>query len=178
MADYYSPAVFTDTVGLTNLLQRVLEIQGGTLYKDGYEETILDGIVNERTPISRYHVTFSEGWNCSTDLEDYLEDINEDGELEEELSPEEFTEIKRLLELPREELLLEILKVDPDTETIEVQCGFSCSKMRIDGYGGYGLVVNRKGYLSNTTTDFAIDDDGTIKPGAIFTKWLGDYAIA
>jgi len=180
MADYYSPAVFTEIVGLTDLLRRTLEAQGATCYEDGEKETVLDAIINERPPITHYHVTFIDSWNSGYGAVEYLEDIDEEekGELEKELGPEGFDELKRLLSLDSQDLLLEILKVDPDTETIEVQCGFNCSKMRTDGYGGYSLIANRKGYLHIGTTDFAIDDDGTIKPKATFTPWEDAHAIA
>jgi hypothetical protein len=54
---------------------------------------------------------------------------------------------------------------------IEQQSSWSCSKMRLDGFGGSGLIVTRKGYLYLTTTRFEIEEDGTVKFGGEFITW-------
>lgn len=170
MANYYSPTVFRQPVRLTDLIYRVLEVQGGNCFPTAEVETILDGIVKERPPMTEYTVAFEEGWSGGRGVEEYLEYIDAD-EVEKELGPEQFEEFKRLLDLESHQLLREILKADPDIEMIEVQCGFNCSKMRLDGYGGYALIVNRKGYLYINTGGYEIDEDGIIQSTAAFQFW-------
>jgi hypothetical protein len=43
--------------------------------------------------------------------------------------------------------------------------------MRLDGFGGSGLIVNRKGYLYLTTSHYEIGDDGVIEPSGKFVFW-------
>lgn len=170
MADYYSPTVFTSDVGLTRPLYKALELQGANFHPTGNDETVLDGIVHGRPPVTGYHITFQEGWNDGMEAADYLEDVDID-ELMKELGPEDFDKFKELLDCDQTDLLYHILEANPEMQEIEVQCGFACSKMRLDGYGGYGIIANRKGYLFNCTTGWEIEKDGTITPTAKFIEW-------
>lgn len=165
MANYYTRTVITEPVLLTSDLSDLLTARGAELYPEGQHETVLDGIVHERPPLTSYSVVFEDGWNNQyEDFEEWEYDHGEDGDTHSD-------EFKRLFELGEHEILREIIKVNPDKAEIVMQSSWSCSKMRLDGFGGSGLIVNRKGYLYLTTSHYVVEADGTIKPGAEFVTW-------
>ena len=173
MANYYTRTTLDKVVGLTTDLHDVFERRGGTLYSEGEEETVLDGIVAERPPMTSYSLVFEEGvTGLYTDtLEEELAEMDiEPGDVSDEF--------KRLIMLDEAELLLEILKLNPEIDELDLQSAFSCSKMRIDGFGGSGLIVNRKGYLYITTSDYEIDEDGIIQARAAFRFWDDHQTVA
>lgn len=168
MADYYSPTVITSPVRLTDALAFVLEAQGGSCSPTGEEETVLDGLANERAPLRKYYVTFEEGWQDGQGAEELLDwrDLTE-----EDAKKEHGDGIIELLDSESHILMREILKLNPELQQIEAQCGYNCSRMRLDGYGGWGLIANRKGYLYINTSNFEVEEDGTIKFAGEFKEW-------
>ena len=173
MANYYTQTTLDKVVGLTTDLHDVLERRGGTLYLEGEEETVLDGIVAERPPMSSYSLVFEQGF--AGVLDDTLEGCLAEYEIEPGDVSDEF---KRLIMLDDAELLLEILKLNPEIDELDLQSAFTCSKMRIDAFGGSGLIVNRKGYLCITTSDYEIDEDGIIQARAAFRFWDDHQTVA
>lgn len=164
MADYYSRSVITEQAKLTKTMARVLEARGATLYEEG-KENILDGLASGRVPLTTYAIVFGEGWsNCYETADEWAEDY---GDEDEDITDE----FRELFEMSEENLMHEILKINPDLDSLESQCGWSCSKMRLDGFGGSSVIVTRKGYLYITTTNFEVEEDGTIKPGNVFHAW-------
>lgn len=176
MADYFSPTVFTAAIGLTNILRHALEIQGASFEEAEEPETALDGLANGRLPLSFHYVSFSEGWNDGQDADEMLEYIDDIDAVEKELGPEGFNTLKEMLNGDQTDMVYHILEANPDMEMVDVQCGFSCSRMRLDGYGGYGLIANRKGYLFNCSTGYMVEADGTIKPTGEFIEWITPLA--
>jgi len=169
MANYYTRTVITQPFLLTGDLVSVLKARGASLYPEGEGETVLDGIVNERPPLTSYSIVFDDGWTepCE-DVDEFLVDYcGWDDEDCEKASPE----FRALVVKSEHEILREIIKVNPQKEEIVEQSSWGCSKMRLDGFGGTGLIVNRKGFLYITTHDFTVDADGTIKPGSEFVSW-------
>lgn len=167
MADYYTQSVFDKPVLMTEDLASVMQNRGAEVHRYN-EETVLDGIVHGRPPLSLYGVTFDEGWNDLIDAFETLEAWADDtGENLDDYSDE----WKRLAVLDEPSTLYEILKLNPEMEEISLQSSFTCSKMRLDGFGGSGLVVNRKGYLYITTTNWEEEPDGTIVLGSKFVPW-------
>lgn len=174
MADYYSRTVIKTLVALTPLLYRTLELQGAGFDVTGdSHETILDGIVNERPPMSVYYVYFTESWSDNQGAEEYLSWADTD-----DLSPEDLVEFTRLLDLESQDLLHEVLKLNPELDEIEVQCSYSCSKMRTDGFGGHCLIVNKRGWLFNSTNDWQVNANGTIEARGSFMFWEPEHATA
>jgi len=173
MADYYSRATIQPFVALTPLLERVLELQGATLEVIDNSETILDGIVKERPPMTVSYIYFEESWSDGQGSEEYLEWAETD-----DLNPEDLAEFTRLLDLESQGLLHEILKLNPKVDQLEVQCSYSCSKMRPDGWGGHGLIANRKGYIFINTGGYETDEDGIIQATAAFKFWEPEHATA
>lgn len=169
MADYYTNTVITSSFRMTEDLVRILEMRGATVHPDGEPETILDGIVKDRVPLRAYHVTFEQGFDST--LGGYYESIEEwaDEEGEDLDSISDYVKEHALDDEP--DILHEILKLNPDEPYIEMQSGWGCSKMRIDGFGGSSLHVSRKGYMYVTTTEVTVEDDGTIKFGGEFQLW-------
>jgi hypothetical protein len=173
MADYYTQTVVTAPVLLTTDLADVLSKRGATTYPADDGETVLDGIVNGRPPLRKYSVVFEQGW--SDDLGDF--DTFEEWADWEGEDPDEFSEeFKRLSRLHEHELIHEVLKVNPELEMIELQSGWTCSKMRLDGFGGSSLHVNRKGYLYVNTHHVEVDEDGFIQPTSKMTLWETELA--
>lgn len=167
MANYYTRTVITEPFLLTDDLRDVLTARGGELYPEGEKETVLDGIVHERPPLSSYSIVFEDGWNNQwDDVNEYIDDMLDDEEAN-GLSDE----FKRMFEMEEHEILREILKVNPARGHIEEQNSWGCSKMRLDGFGGSGLIVNRKGFLYITSSNYEIDEDGIIQAGGSFTFW-------
>lgn len=175
MADYYTQTVITDTFLLTEEMRDALDARGAEVYAEGPGETILDGLVNERPPLREHSIAFQEGWSDLVEsygsVDEWIEDEGHD--------PEDWNdEAKRLLWLDKEDFLLEILKVNPDKDQIEMQSAWSCNKMRLDGFGGSGLIVTRKGYLYLTSTHYQVDEDGTIKHAGGFQAWADEQDAA
>jgi hypothetical protein len=173
MANYYTRTTLDKVVGLTSDLHDVFEKRGGTLYEEGEQETVLDGIVAERMPMSSYSVVFEEGLNGIMD--DTVEGCLAEMEIEPDNVSDEF---KRLVMLDEAELLLEILKLNPDIEELDLQSAHTCSKMRLGAFGGSGLIVNRTGYLYVSTATYEIDEDGIIQSTAAFRFWDDHLTIA
>lgn len=170
MADYYTQTVLTEPVYLTEELYGVLTLLQADITPAGDTETVLDGIVRERPPLTKYYVTFPEGWRtaCGEDVDEFLVEHLDLGEEEIEALSDKFRE---MIVMDEPELLREIIKLNPEMEHIEMQSSWSCSKMRLDGFGGSGLIVNRKGYLYLTTTHYEIDEDGVIEHAGGFKFW-------
>jgi hypothetical protein len=169
MADYYSRTVICETLLLTDDQQRALELVGASMDPMGGDETILDGIVNERPPLKEYYVYFPNGWtNACEDVDEFL--IEYAG-LDDEEAAEVSAEARRLVVLQEPDLLREVLKVNPDLDVIQMQESWSCSKMRPDGFGGRSLWLNRKGYLYVCTSQVEIDEDGIIENPSSFHLW-------
>jgi len=163
MADYYTQEVVTnEQVYLTPEMERVLELRGAEVYREG-DETVLDHLANgcEKHLCG---IVFEEGWR-EMEPEELIEMFLDDEE-EEELSEE----TKRLLALDKPDLFHEVLKINPEEEYIELQSGWSCSRMRLDGFGGSSLHVTRKGYLYVTTTNVSIEDGVPVFDGE-FVPW-------
>lgn len=171
MANYYTRSVITDTFLLTPEMSTALTFRGAAVDPEGPGETVLDGMVNERPPLRSYSITFEDGWNDLVESYESVDEwIKDEGE-----RPEDWNdEAKRLLWLDKEDLLHEVLKVNPDKDVIEMQSAWSCSKMRLDGFGGSGLIVTRKGYLYLTSTHYEVDEGGTIKPCGEFRAWADE----
>lgn len=166
MADYYSQTTLTAQVLLTQTLVAVLEARGASLYPDGDGETVLDSLVTGQAPRRLYGVVWDGGWNnpCGLTVEDFMEDR--------ELDPDDTSEeVKALLLSEDEDILHEILKINPDIDLLEMTEAWTCSKMRLDGFGGRSLMVNRTGYLHIGTTRFHVDEDGVIEPDNAFKFW-------
>lgn len=173
MADYYTSTTLDKPVRLTPDLHAVFGVRGGTLYLEGEEETILDGIVAERPPMSTYSVVFEEG------LHGIMDETVEGCLAEMGIDPSDATdEFKRLVMLDDAELLLEILKINPEIDELDLQSSHSCSKMRLDGFGGAGTIVNRTGYLHIYTGAWEVDEDGVIQSQAAFRFWGDHQTIA
>jgi len=174
MADYYSRTVIKTFVNLPPLIYRALELQGASLETTGEsDETVLDGIVHERPPMSQYYVYFDESWSEGMGSEEYLEWADTD-----DLSADDLAEFTRLLDLESQDLLHEILKLNPELEEIEVQCSYSCSRMRPDGFGGHCLIVNKKGWFFNSSNGWKADEDGIIEATGAFTMWEPEHVSA
>jgi hypothetical protein len=173
----YTKTTLDKVVGLTTDLHDVFERRGATLYLEGEEETVLDGIVAERPPMSSYAVVFEEG------LTGLYTDTLEEELVEMDIEPGEVSdEFKRLIMLDGAELLLEILKLNPEIEELDLQSAsfkrFNSSVSRLDGFGGSGLIVNRKGYLCIATSNYEIDEDGIIQARAAFRFWDDHQTVA
>lgn len=166
MANYYTRTVITESVLLTDALHSVLLVRGAQAECEGPSETILDALAFGREEIlNSYYVTFENGWNNQWDsVDEYIDDELDEGESVSD-------EFRRLFEMEEHEILLEILKINPMQDHIVEQSSWSCSKMRADGFGGSGLIVNRKGFLYITTSNYQIRDDGEIIHGGTFTPW-------
>lgn len=166
MADYYSQTTLTQEVLLTQDLATVLTARGATLYPGSDGETVLDALVTGEMPRRLYAVVWPEGWrnSCGDTLEDFMEEI----ELEEDDATET---VKAHLIAEEEDILHEVLKINPDIEMLEMNEAWTCSKMRLDGFGGRSLVVNRKGYLHIGTHRYHVDEDGVICPDNAFKFW-------
>lgn len=173
MADYYSKGTIRPFVQLTDLLYKALETQGASFEVIDSSETVLDGIIKERMPMTQYYVYFEESWSDGQGSEEYLEWTDT-----EDMEPEDLVEFTRLLDLQQEDLLLEILKLNPEVEEVEHQCAHSCSKMRPDGFSGTGLIVNRKGWLYINTGSWEVDEDGIIQSTAAFKFWEQEVPVA
>lgn len=169
MADYYSKTVITTPVLLTENLVAALSAMGGDLWSDdASEETVLDGIVHGRPPLKRYYVTFPDGWSELVNQFDSIVDACADKDIALDECDEE---LRRLLWLDEPELLREVLLVNPDLTVIELQTGLDCSRMRLDGFGGRGLHVTRKGYLYIDTGSVEVAEDGTVRHLPQFVNW-------
>jgi len=171
VADYYSQTTLTQQVLLTQDLATVLTARGATLHQDGPGETVLDSLVTGELPRTLYGVVWEEGWRnpCGETLEDFMEEI--------ELDPEDATEkVKELLLLEEEDILHEVLKINPDIDLLEMNEAWTCSKMRLDGFGGRSLMVNRTGYLHIGTHRYHVDEDGVIEPDNAFKFWKDEEA--
>ena len=168
MADYYTQTVLTAPVLMTEDMVSVMQAHGAEVNLCGERETVLDGIVLERPPLNLYAVTFDNGWNHLIDTFETLEAWAEDTDENLDDYSEEW---KRLAALDEPTTLYEILSINPKLEALSLQSAWGCSKMRLDGYGGSGLVVNRKGYLYITTTNWEEEPDGTIVLGSKFVPW-------
>lgn len=169
MANYYSRTVITECVLLTDELVSILEARGADVCVEGVKETVLDGLANDRVPLSSYSVVWSEGWTdpCD-DADEFLVDYAFwDEERIDNASPE----FRKLVISSEAVILREIAKVNPQKTYIEMQSSWSCSKMRLDGFGGSGLIVSLKGYLYITSNDYCIDEDGVIAPRSVFSPW-------
>lgn len=166
MADYTTQEVITSPVLLTDDLVSILQMKGAEVVPTGEKQNVLDGIVHGAM-LSEYYVTFESGWSdyCETFEEWAGENLDED----EEAQVSDY--VKENFNLGKEDLMREILKVNPEANHIEMQAGWSCSRMRLDGFGGSGLIVNRKGYLYITTSNFIEDEDGVIQHGNDFHFW-------
>ena len=175
MADYYTRTVITAPVLLSPDLVAVLNARGAALDCIS-EETVLDGIVAERMPLGEYYVTFADGWTepCDDVDEFLIEYAGWDEADAEAASPE----IRELMVADDADILHEILKLNPEMDHIEQQSSWSCSKMRLDGFGGSGLIVTRKGYLYLTTSHFEIDEDGVAAYAGGFKLWESEEAVA
>lgn len=167
MANYYTNEVITDAVYLTDDLCKLLQMKGAEVEPTGEKQTVLDGMVNGAI-LNQYYVTFENGWN------EYYETFDE-WAAEELYDDDEVAEVSDYIKAHfgygKEDLLHEVLKVNPEMDHIVMQAAWSCSKMRLDGFGGSGLIVNRKGYLYLTTSNYVIDEDGTIRNASQFTTW-------
>jgi len=168
VANYYTRSVITDTFLLSNTLVGVLKARSATVVEAEKRETILDGLVNERIPLTSYYITCNEGWS---DLIDSYSSIEEWAEYEGEDLDELSDDFKELIMLDEPYLLREILKLNPGKNYIERQSGWSCDKMRLDGFGGSSLTVTKKGYLYVTTTDTLVTEDGEVRFGGEFYEW-------
>jgi hypothetical protein len=173
MAIYYTKTTLTEPVLLTEDLRTILEARGGELYLEKEEETVLDGIVAERMPLGAYSVVFEDGmtgvWYTSD--EEAVRDLRADHESVSD-------DLVRFAMMEEEDLLHEILKINPDIDHLTLQSAHSCSRMRLDGFGGTGVIVNRKGYLIINSASFRIDDDGVISPAATFRPWSDEKTAA
>ena len=164
MADYYTRTVITGAIPLTDEMLAVVEARSATVYPQD-EEGILDALANVRQPLKTYHVVFEDGW-----LSQFSNDVDEEiGELgiEDDVSDE----FKRLIMLDEADFLHESLKLSETLDHIEMQSGFGCSEMRLDGFGGSGLIVTRKGYLYITTSNWELNGDGTAEHRGKFHPW-------
>lgn len=168
MADYYTKTTLREVVLLSDDLNDALSARGATTYPEGEGETILDGIVAERPPLSKFSVVFEDGLTSvySDNPEEMMEQCGLDPE-----DTDANDEFKRFLVMEEEYLLREILKINPDTNSLELSSSHSCSKMRLDGFGGSSLHVTRKGWLAVSTGYVDIDDDGTINYRGEFHPW-------
>ena len=175
MADYYSQGVIDGDFLLSTALVTVLSAQNAKLYSEEDGETVLDGIVNERTPLKSYSIVFGEGWDC---WDGRYENLEEATDFEDTNLDKWSDETKRLAMLSMEDLLHEILKVNPEAHSIDYKEAHTCSKMRFDGFGGMGVFVTRKGYLYIHTGRAEVEDDGTIKFGGEFRSWEMEAAEA
>lgn len=166
MANYYSQTTLTQAVLLTENLATVLQARGATLYDAGEGETVLDSLVTGEQPRKPYAVVWEEGWRNpdGESVEGFMEEI--------ELDPDDASKnVKDLLILEEEDILHEILKINPDIELLEMNEAWTCSKMRLDGFGGRSLMVNREGYLHIGTARYHVDEDGVIVPDNAFKFW-------
>jgi hypothetical protein len=171
VADYYTREVVTEPVNLTKEMQQVLTLRGAEVSVTG-KGCVLESMVTGNLT-DECVVSFEEGWN-DNDPEELIEWH------EPEIADADKPEFVRLLALDKHEFFREVLKVDTEADHITLQSSWSCSKMRLDGFGGSGLIVNREGFLYITTCDYTIDDDGVISPRSIFSPWeeLDEQAAA
>jgi len=170
VANYNTREVVTTPVNLTKVMQQVLTLRGAGIDVIG-EGCVLESMVTGKLS-DECTVAFEEGWS-DNDPEELIEWH------EPEVSDEDKPEFDRLLALDKHEFFREVLKVD-EADHIDLQSSWSCSKMRLDGFGGSGLIVNRTGFLYITTCDFTISDDGEIAPRSVFSPWeeLDEQAAA
>jgi hypothetical protein len=161
MADYNTTEVVTTSINLTKVMQQVLKLRGAEIDVIG-EGCVLESMVTGKLT-DECTVGFEEGWN-DNDADELIEWH------EPEISDTDKPEFDRLLDLSKHEFFREVLKVD-EGDHIALQAAWTCSKMRLDGFGGSGLIVNRKGFLYITTSDFIINDDGVIASRSVFSPW-------
>lgn len=164
MADYYSQTTLAQLVLLNKTLEDVLKARGADLHEEDDGETILDALVTGQPPRKLYGIVWPEGWRnpCGSTVEAFMEEID----LEEATD-----EVKALMLLEDEDILHEILKINPDCDLLEMNEAWTCSKMRLDGFGGRSLMVNRTGYLHIGTSRYHEDEDGVIVPDNAFKFW-------
>lgn len=155
MADYFTQEVVTRYIRLTEPMRKALIGYLGAAVDLVEEENVLDSLVGG-LQAHTYAVVFQEGWRDA--------DPSDDGD-------EENSEVDRLRKLSKEHFFREVLKINPGLEAIELQSAWTCSRMRLDGFGGSGLVVTRKGYIYITTGDFVVGDDGVVAMASKFTEW-------
>jgi hypothetical protein len=165
MADYFTQEVVTEPALITTIMEEVLVLRGAELYPDG-DENALDHLVSG-VQARTHSIGFEEGWRDggpSELIEWHEPDLDH-------LSDEDRKEFDRLLAMGKADFFHEVLKINPKKTNIELQAAWTCSKMRLDGFGGSGLFISRKGYLYVTTCRAAVDDDGTIRNLNEFTPW-------
>jgi len=165
MANYYTREVVTKPLMLTDLMVSVLQMRGAEVEKID-ESNVLDSIVAGQM-LYECIITFESGW-----------DDNEPEELLEwhdpETTDEDKAEFDRLLAMEKIDFFREVLKVNSDANSIQLQAAWTCDRMRLDGFGGSSCHISRKGYMYVSTTDVDVDDDGTFHAGAQFYPWEED----
>ena len=168
MANYYSQGVITVPVFLNEDLYVTLTHRGADLEDAGQKETALDGIVHERPPLGLFTVAFPVGWRCTPDDADefFVETCDLDDDEIEALS----AEVRRLVVLPEPHLMLEILKVNPELEFLAYREANTCSRMRLDGFGGGSVTVTRKGWLETGSHSVKVTD-GVVEVTSKFQEW-------
>jgi len=168
MANYYTRSVITGPVLLSPNLVAVLSARGAEL-DCIEEETVLDGIVAERMPLGLYTVAFENGWTdpCE-DVDEFLIEYAGWDDADVEAATTEFRELVIADEV---DILREVLKLNPDADCIDMQSSWSCSKMRLDGFGGSGLILTKLGFLYITSSNYAIAEDGSLCLASAFTPW-------
>lgn len=167
MANYYRRTVITEPMNIDEDLEVALESRGATLHLEGVRETVLDGIARERPPLTRFAIVFEDGWQDT-----WGEDVDEFVRDHADLDPSNVSDrAKAIIMMAEENILHEILKLNPDQDLIQMQESWSCSKMRLDGFGGRSTWVTREGYLDVCTSNVEVDVDGTIQLASQFTTW-------
>jgi hypothetical protein len=176
MADYFSQGVLTEGVYLTPAMVDVIErICDGETYATGNDQTVLDGMVNGQMPLNEYHVTFESGWDDACAHYEWEELLDWKGIDDHDLEDlDDVDEFKRLALLDQAKFMREILKVNPEKASLHYEAAHTCSRMRLDGFGGSSVTVTRKGYMYKSTNYPTIDEDGTISDVPNFTPWDED----
>lgn len=169
MADYFSATVLTAPVLLNESLYVALTHRQADIEVCGEAETVLDGLVHEREPLCHYTVVWPTGWlhACDDADEFFVEYCGLDDEDIEQISDE----VRRLVVMEEQDLLHEILKINPDLTYIEMQEAHTCSRMRLDGYSGSSIHVTRKGFMIVNTRDVMVSEEGEISFGGEFIEW-------